>query len=72
MDEQESSGADSRPEEQTSEFEEEGDKDMTDEHSVETEGVGGENGEMAVTDMARNVTTEDVGSENDSVSSFST
>ena len=69
-----SSGADSGPEEQTSDSEE-GKKDMTgntklaDECDVETKGVAGENGEIAVTDMA---TTDDVGLEDNSVSIIKT
>ncbi|EDR12488.1 uncharacterized protein LACBIDRAFT_323759 [Laccaria bicolor S238N-H82] len=55
-DEQESNGAESGSEEQTSEFEEEGEKDMT-----------GESGDMAVTDVATNVTIDDMGLEKDSM-----
>ena len=53
---------------------EEGREDMTDtseftvERDVETEGVGGENGEMPVVVDEASITTDDVGSENDSVS----
>ncbi|EDR07978.1 uncharacterized protein LACBIDRAFT_327181 [Laccaria bicolor S238N-H82] len=73
-DEQESNGTESGSEEQTSEFEE-GEKDMTGivksanerNVTVEIEGVVGESGDMAVTDVATNVTIDDVGLEKDSV-----
>ncbi|EDR07048.1 uncharacterized protein LACBIDRAFT_328333 [Laccaria bicolor S238N-H82] len=71
-DEQESNGAESGLEEQTSEFEEGCEGNMThnaklaDKHDVEIEGVLRESGETAVTDMATNVTIDDVGSEKDS------
>ena len=53
---------------------EEGREDMTDtseftvEHDVETEGAGGENGEMPVVVDEASITTDDMGSENNSVS----
>ena len=53
---------------------EEGGEDMTDtseftvEHDMETEGVGGENGEMPVVADKASITTDGMGSENDSVS----
>jgi len=53
---------------------EEGEEDMagTSEfmagHDPEIEGAVGENAKMVVADVAESVTTEDVGSENDSVS----
>ncbi|EDR00809.1 uncharacterized protein LACBIDRAFT_313004 [Laccaria bicolor S238N-H82] len=39
---------------------------LADKHDVEIEGVLCESGEMAVTDVATNVTIDDVGSEKDS------
>ena len=42
-----------------------GNANLADEHDVETKGIAGENGEMAVTDVA---TAGSVGSENDSMS----
>ena len=53
---------------------EEGGEDMTGTseftvvRDVETEGAGGENGEMPVVADEASITTDDVGSENDSVS----
>ena len=38
------------------------------EHDVETKGARGENGEMPVVADEASITTDDVGSENDSVS----
>lgn len=73
-DEQELNGAKSGPEEQTLEFEEEGEKGMTgnvksaNECDVEIEGVVGESGDMTLTDVATNVTIDDVGLEKDSIS----
>ena len=69
-------------EEQTSEFEEdgkdmvteEGGEDMTGtseftvERDVEIEGAGGENGATLGADVTRSIITDNVGSENDSVS----
>jgi hypothetical protein len=65
-----SDNTNSRLEEQLLELEEEGKDDMTEflaECNVATEGGVGKNGEMVVADVARNVTTEGVGSENNSV-----
>ena len=65
-DKRESSGAESGREEQTSEFEEEAEEDMTGnaefaaEHNVEIEGAVNENGDRMV--------VADMGSENDSMS----
>ena len=74
----------SESEEHASEFEEEGmdmvaeeDKEdmtgtseFTAEHNVETEEAVGKNWEMVIADVARNVSTEDVSSENNSVSTI--
>ena len=77
-----SDNANSGSKEQTLDFEEEGNdmvaeegrEDMTGtseftvEHDVETEGAEGENGEMPVVVDEASITTDDVGSENDSMS----
>ena len=47
-----------------------GTSEFTAEHNVEMEEAVGKNWEMVVADMARNVGTEDAGSENDSVSTI--